>query len=161
MAAGVQYQVIYAAAVVEHEETREEVYAAVRAGEESRVLPDVPMKIVIADESAALVVRITSTTLIEGYLVQPGVLLDTLVGFFETLWGLAIPVEPTRASDDPTEQERMILRGMATGLTDEAIARELGISERTVARRISRLQDVLASRSRFQLGLQAARRGLL
>jgi hypothetical protein len=35
------------------------------------------------------------------------------------------------------------------------------VSERTVTRRIMALQEVLAARSRFQLGAQAARRGWL
>ena len=43
----------------------------------------------------------------------------------------------------------------------EVIARDLGVSERTVARRIARLQQTMAARSRFQLGLQAERRGLV
>lgn len=161
MRAGVVYEVIYAAEVIEDEETREEVYEAVRLGEVARLLPSVPMKMVLADDDAALVVRVMTGGHVEGFLVQPSLLLDTLHGFFDALWQLAMTIVPTRATDDPTEQERMVLRGMANGLTDEAIARELGISERTVARRISRMQDVLATRSRFQLGLQAARRGLL
>ncbi|MFI6060373.1 hypothetical protein [Streptomyces sp. NPDC051286] len=38
---------------------------------------------------------------------------------------------------------------------------ELGVSERTVARRIARLQEVLGAQTRFQLGVQAGRRGWL
>jgi DNA-binding NarL/FixJ family response regulator len=52
-----------------------------------------------------------------------------------------------------------LLAYLNAGLTDEAIARELDVSERTVGRRISRLQDMLGVASRFQLGSQAARRG--
>ncbi len=56
---------------------------------------------------------------------------------------------------------RRLVTLMAAGLTDESIARELGVSERTVARRIARLQHDLGVHSRFQLGVQASRRGLL
>ena len=59
------------------------------------------------------------------------------------------------------DETRALLRGLAAGLTDESIGRELGMSERSVHRRIRRLQDLLASRSRFQLGIQAVRRGWL
>ncbi|NUT90617.1 MAG: HTH domain-containing protein [Saccharothrix sp.] len=45
---------------------------------------------------------------------------------------------------------------LATGATDRAIARELGVSTRTVHRKIARLQSLLGVRSRFQLGVCAA-----
>ena len=47
------------------------------------------------------------------------------------------------------------------GLTDESIAREFGVSERTIARRIGRLQEALGAQTRFQLGVQASRQGWL
>ncbi|NUS62020.1 MAG: AsnC family transcriptional regulator [Saccharothrix sp.] len=47
---------------------------------------------------------------------------------------------------------------MRTGATDRAIARELGVSERTVHRRIARLQALLGAHSRFQLGVFVAAR---
>ncbi|KGN31699.1 hypothetical protein N802_03310 [Knoellia sinensis KCTC 19936] len=41
------------------------------------------------------------------------------------------------------------------------MARELGVSERTVGRRVARLEERLGARSRFQLAAQAYRRGWL
>ncbi|WP_328946307.1 LuxR C-terminal-related transcriptional regulator [Streptomyces sp. NBC_00250] len=52
-----------------------------------------------------------------------------------------------------TEETRHLLALMATGATDRAIARMLGVSERTVLRRITRVQQHLGAQSRFQLGL--------
>jgi DNA-binding NarL/FixJ family response regulator len=60
-----------------------------------------------------------------------------------------------------TQPEVALLRMLADGLSDQAIARRCGISTRTVGRRLSRLQAKLGSRSRFALGVEAARRGLL
>ncbi|MDO5628091.1 MAG: hypothetical protein Q4G43_07200 [Mobilicoccus sp.] len=160
MARGVEYEVIYAAEAIDTAATREEIYDAVRAGERARVLPDVPIKMVLADGDAALVVRLTPCERIEGFVVQPGLLLDTLAGFFDTLWQLALPVRPS-VEDGEAADVSAVLRGLALGLTDEAIGRELGVSERTVARRIARLQQIYATRSRFQLGVQAARLGLV
>lgn len=45
------------------------------------------------------------------------------------------------------------------GLKDEAIARQLGWSVRTMRRRISRLHEELGAANRFQAGVIAARRG--
>ncbi|WP_139827727.1 helix-turn-helix domain-containing protein [Nesterenkonia sp. PF2B19] len=50
---------------------------------------------------------------------------------------------------------------MASGLTDEHMARELGISRRTLSRRVQDLLERTGARTRFQLGVQAARRGWL
>ena len=47
------------------------------------------------------------------------------------------------------------------GLKDEAAARQLGVSLRTVHRRTSVLMAELDARTRFQAGLLAARRGWL
>jgi DNA-binding NarL/FixJ family response regulator len=70
---------------------------------------------------------------------------------------------PTADADEvdrePTDATRRLLQLMSTGAIDEAIARELGVSLRTVHRRITRLQDLLGVRSRFQLGVVARERG--
>jgi DNA-binding NarL/FixJ family response regulator len=60
---------------------------------------------------------------------------------------------------EPTDATRRLLLLMRTGAIDEAIARELGVSLRTVHRRITRLQNLLGVRSRFQLGVIACERG--
>lgn len=69
-------------------------------------------------------------------------------------------VEDMDALDlEPTAATRRLLRLMRTGAIDETIARELGVSLRTVHRRITRLQVLLGVRSRFQLGVIACERG--
>ncbi|QQQ73954.1 hypothetical protein IOD16_22245 [Saccharothrix sp. 6-C] len=60
---------------------------------------------------------------------------------------------------EPTDETRRLLLLMRTGAIDEAIARELGVSLRTLHRRITRLQNLLGVRSRFQLGVIACERG--
>lgn len=57
---------------------------------------------------------------------------------------------------EPTAATQRLLTLMRTGATDRAIARELGISLRTLHRRIARLQSLLGVQSRFQLGVLAA-----
>jgi DNA-binding NarL/FixJ family response regulator len=48
---------------------------------------------------------------------------------------------------------------LVSGLKDEAIARQLGWSLRTMRRRTSRLHELLGADNRFQAGVNAARRG--
>ncbi|HKT05044.1 MAG TPA: helix-turn-helix transcriptional regulator [Rugosimonospora sp.] len=57
--------------------------------------------------------------------------------------------------------EHETLRLLGTGLKDEAIARQLGVSMRTARRRISTLLTRLGAVSRFQAGAETARRGLV
>lgn len=81
-------------------------------------------------------------------------------------WQIAVPLPNAldTAADTgapPTAETRRLLTCLSAGLTDESIARELGVSERTVGRRITRLQELLGARTRFQLGVQASRHGWL
>ena len=50
---------------------------------------------------------------------------------------------------------------LAAGTTDEAVARRLGLSRRTVQRQMQQLMRRLGADSRFQAGLQAKARGWL
>ncbi|MFF7545213.1 hypothetical protein ACFZCU_16550 [Streptomyces canus] len=44
-------------------------------------------------------------------------------------------------------------------MKDEAVARHLGVSLRTLRRRVSELQERLGAASRLQLGMRACQRG--
>lgn len=69
---------------------------------------------------------------------------------------------PAAMSGDPLDpQARALLLLMRSGCTDESIARQLGISPRTVLRRIRTLMDLAGCTTRFQLGCHAERRGWL
>lgn len=59
------------------------------------------------------------------------------------------------------EEQRRLLRLMAQGYPDTAIARRLSLGPRTLARRISELYLVLGVDTRFQAGAAAERLGLL
>jgi DNA-binding CsgD family transcriptional regulator/sugar-specific transcriptional regulator TrmB len=133
--------------------------AAAAAGAEVRVTSDLPMTLAIADRRLALTPRSLQQGLgAEALLVQPSGLLEGLAALFETVWQRAIPLSAPAAAG---ENERRLLMLLASGLKDEAIARQLGIGERTVRRRVAALADRVGARTRFQLGVQAARRGLL
>lgn len=133
---------------------------AVAAGEEARTCEDVPTKLAIADRAAAILpFTDEQTAMVDSALVvYASTLLDALVRLFELLWQTASPVLPEAPTDDPDEQ---LLTLLAAGLKDEAIARQLSVSLRTVHRRTSQLLDRLGARTRFQAGLRASRLGML
>jgi len=68
------------------------------------------------------------------------------------------PGDPS-ASRPPTVDERDLLALVAAGATDEVIAAQLGISPRTLRRRLHDLFDELGASNRFHAGVEAARRG--
>ncbi|GAB2983516.1 hypothetical protein [Frigoribacterium salinisoli] len=61
----------------------------------------------------------------------------------------------------PTSFERGVLVLLAAGASDEAMALQLGVSTRTLRRRLRVLFDELGAANRFHAGVQAARRGWL
>ncbi|MGW3248842.1 helix-turn-helix domain-containing protein [Streptomyces sp. NPDC001070] len=60
-----------------------------------------------------------------------------------------------------TGQEATTLQLLADGLTDEAIAKRLGVSPRTARRIATDLMERLNARSRFQAGARAVQHGWL
>ncbi|GAA4787905.1 LuxR C-terminal-related transcriptional regulator [Streptomyces sanyensis] len=88
---------------------------------------------------------------------------------FDHHWSTARPYDvPLRegaaggsAAEDYTPREREVLALLAAGAKDEAIARRLGCSERTLRRLLTGLVAKLGAQSRFAAGVRAAELGLV
>ncbi|MFF0426490.1 LuxR family transcriptional regulator [Streptomyces sp. NPDC004520] len=170
LARGVTQRVIYTQASLEHPDTmRTVIEPCVEAGEQARVLPSLPVKLLIIDEAYALVslsireADVHNTMLV----VQPCGLLSALIALFEQTWQTALPFHGRTARPAgvlpagllPTD--RRLLWLLAGGASDDVIAREIGVSRRTLFRRIQVLMARLGATSRFQMALQAQRQGWL
>lgn len=136
----------------------DEAYSAADAGETSRVHPQLPMKLAVFDRRAALMPLAVDQLVDSALVVHPCGLLDALVEMFTLLWDQAVPVVPG-AKTDVLEARLMTL--LAAGFKDDAIARQLRLSSRTVGRRVAELMETLGARTRFQAGIHAQRRQLL
>ncbi|MFI2209927.1 LuxR C-terminal-related transcriptional regulator [Streptomyces sp. NPDC020141] len=79
---------------------------------------------------------------------------------FEHHWGTGLPYGAGPA-EEWTPREREVLALLAAGAKDEAIARRLGCSERTLRRLLTALVARLGAESRFAAGARAAHLGLL
>lgn len=136
-------------------------------GEQSRVLPRLPFKMLVMDDLAALIalppdgMSAGSDTDVqaggEGLLVRGSLLVGALIRLFEQQWNLAVPVGEDAAELDEADRRLLVL--LTVGMTDEAMARHMGMSRRTVQRRLADLSRSVAAESRFQLGVEASRRG--
>jgi sugar-specific transcriptional regulator TrmB len=161
LARGVRCRAIYSATVLDLPEKLDEIRRVTKLGEQARVLAHLPIKLVLVDGRTALLpltgheegIGFTSVV------VRHSALTDALVALFETLWREAAPLWGTSSVPSLDGADRQILELLAVGMKDEAILRQLGISERTLRRRISSLLGRLGATGRFQAGVQAARRG--
>jgi DNA-binding CsgD family transcriptional regulator len=136
--------------------------ARARGGERFRLCASVPYSAVIVDEAAAVIDLSNHEPSGHGSLLvrsRPTVL--GLVALHDMLWNLAAPLALTSAGEAAQQRDQSILALLAAGASDATIARQTGVSQRTVERRIRALMDQLGAGTRFQAGVQAARRGLL
>ncbi|MEU8673254.1 LuxR family transcriptional regulator [Streptomyces sp. NPDC048560] len=165
LARGVTQRVVYSRESLEHPgRLKDVIEPCVKAGEQARVLPSVPVKLVIIDEAYALVslsireADVHHTMLV----VQPCGLLSALIALFEQSWQNALPFHGrTTAPGGLPPADRRLLWLLAGGASDEVIARELGVSRRTLFRRLQILMARLGAANRFQMALQAQRSGWL
>lgn len=138
-----------------------EVLAArLRVGEQVRVLPELPTRLlVVGDTHAVIPEPVGLADLPLSVLRQRGVI-EAMRLWFEELWGRAA-VPALEEAEPLVDLRRFLLEQLAEGAHDEQIARKLGISLRTVRRRVAALMTELGADSRFQAGVEASRRGWL
>lgn len=160
---GVRYRVIVERGVLDNPQLLTAAREALPYGEYVRVAPSLPTRLLIVDDDLALLpMRRPNDDRYGAILVHPSSLLDLLIEIFESTWSMAGPITDT---DEPPgagqleELDRSMLRLLMVGLTDARTASQLGVSARTVQRRMSALMDLTRVATRFQLGAEAVRRG--
>lgn len=164
--AGVRYRGIVDAGFLSVPGATGRVRDDIKAGEEVRVFPHLPFKMVFADHRIALIPLNLEQIESPSLLIRSSALLDALYALFEMLWERATPISPTRtglkepvgASSKTSAESGDLTALLAAGLNDKTIAGELGLSMRTLTRRVLDLMQSLDARTRFQAGWQAALR---
>lgn len=152
---------IYAMAAMDDPIARRVIQACASGGEQARLLPEVPMKMKLADQTIAML-PLTPSGMAGALVIRAPVILEALRGYFEMLWAGATPLKPqrsTRPDERLTRAQQAVLELMADGLHDDAIARRAGISTTTVRRQIAAIMARLDVSSRFAAGAAAQRRG--
>ncbi|WP_051951240.1 helix-turn-helix transcriptional regulator [Actinacidiphila yeochonensis] len=131
----------------------------VAIGVEIRLIDDVPCDLVIGDGLTACLpgdpAAPRSSPLL---LLRSQSVVGTLAAFYDDCWRRATPYpEPRRpAAAELSPQERVAIRLLAMGLSDDQIARKTGVHRRTVQRTVAKLMDRLGATSRFEAGLRLA-----
>ncbi|WP_326657091.1 hypothetical protein [Streptomyces sp. NBC_00385] len=166
LARGVVYRTVYGQRAVEYPGALVRIDQCLEAGEKARVTARLPMKMMIVDRERAVLAVAADVALRPGtaVVITHGPLLDGLIELFERVWAESVPLDPAGAVVDAQEgelnpEEARLLALLLSGLTDDAVARHLGIARRTVVRRARSLMDRAGVATRMQLGWHAARRG--
>jgi hypothetical protein len=128
-------------------------------GEEVRVIDDLPTRLFVIGGSHAIVPEPLGFADEPRILVRQGAIVSALTLLFEQYWERSVALPEFRAGR--SEQRTFLLRQLASGAKDEQIARTLGLSLRTVRRRVADLLIELGVDTRFQAGAEAVRRGWL
>ena len=158
MASGREQQSIFPLRVLEDPSWRVLAEARAAAGERQRFLEDVPLDFIIFGDRGVLLSEDDETGgASDMLLVHSQNVRATFVALFAELWRRADPFHDGAAA----AADVRVLELLGLGFKDEAIARHVGLSLRTVRRRIATLMDEHGVDTRFQLGVAACRRGLL
>ncbi|WP_049558963.1 LuxR C-terminal-related transcriptional regulator [Nonomuraea sp. SBT364] len=165
---GVDYRVIYERALLEEPGMVANVAYGIKLGERARAVRFLPVRMMIADRETALLPLVqhaggrSGTT---AALVRGSSLLDALIALFEAQWDRATPI---RTLDDgqvidaapgcPLDADELYLLSLlVAGVPDKSIASQLGLSLRTVQRRVYHLMRLAGAQTRMQLAWHAAR----
>lgn len=129
-------------------------------GEQIRVVPEVPTRLAVIG-NRAMVPEPPGLSSERRIVVRQPAVVDMFRAYFEALWDRAVAVPALERGDATPDLDELLLAQLAQGAKDEQIARILGISLRTVRRRVAAMMTELGVDSRFQAGVEAVRRGWL
>ncbi|MDH6131089.1 DNA-binding CsgD family transcriptional regulator/sugar-specific transcriptional regulator TrmB [Kitasatospora sp. MAA4] len=157
---GVRVRTVYQDSVRNHRPTLEYAQWLGGLGSEVRTTASLPLRMLIVDRRVAVVPLEAAEGGSAAIVISSVGVITALTALFNSVWRSATALGASRRRDDDglSSQERQVLRLLAAGLTDEAIARHLGVSVRTARRVAADLHTRLGARSRFQAGAQAVSR---
>ncbi len=142
--------------------TRIKIKHLMDGGAKIRTVSQVPRAAVIFDQSLAVLLS-SADEEPKASRVRDGRVIQFLLDMFSHMWDAATPVRSFQSGySEVADDLQMTIAGlMANGLTDEVLARKLGMSVRTCRRHIAAMMHDLDAVSRFQAGARAAGQSML
>ena len=159
---GVRFRSIYLGCALKDKTTLAYLRSTQEHFAEIRTMPWLPLSVTIIDSSVAVIADDKYQP--EAAVVRSdGHMMQALCALSELCWNAADPLDrPPYISDDRlSADEEYVLKMLAAGTKDAAIARSLGVSVRTVRRIIADLMIQMRAGSRFEAGVKAVRSGLV
>ncbi|MFD7130620.1 LuxR C-terminal-related transcriptional regulator [Streptomyces sp. NPDC059894] len=160
---GVKMRTIYLDSIRRDPPTVAHAEWLVSLGAHVRTVPSLPNRILIWDRASALIAADCEDTSAGAIVVTNTGLIRLLCALFDHVWQSADPLGAPmrRGGGEFSKQQTEVIRQMALGRTDEAIAKSIGVSTRTVRRLVTSVLNALDARSRFQAGVLSVQRGHL
>ncbi|WP_406027972.1 hypothetical protein OH802_11560 [Nocardioides sp. NBC_00850] len=166
---GVRHDIVLERSVFDTPGIYETIDSGLEIGIELRVVPTVPLRAFIVDREIALIPLMNGehNTVQDALLLHPSGLLDAIIALFDLIWTSAPKLVATPEGTVETAADRLepldtkVLSLLLAGLTDASIGAQLGLSLRTVQRRVRQMMDRARVDTRLQLGYEAGRRGWL
>jgi hypothetical protein len=152
---GEAQRAVYPANVLGSAEGRRWMGQWAEVGEDQRVLPTTDTEFAVFGSAAVVALAAWDDPCLGYAIIRDPLVVRLYTAYFDLAWKAAVPaaaLDGVAGSDDPPLVELLEL-----GLKDEAIARHLGVSLRTVRRRVAQLMAVNGVDTRFQLGSALAR----
>ncbi len=155
LARGVIRKNLYVASNRVSAAVRNAVAECEEAGAEYRTIAAIPLRIMCFDGTTALVSRSSRRSDRAAIIIRDPDIVQVLRTIYLTVWESAEPFAAPE-STAPAAADVALVNALAHGLTDEQVARRLGISVRTCGRHIRALMDAIGATSRFQAGVMLA-----
>jgi sugar-specific transcriptional regulator TrmB/DNA-binding CsgD family transcriptional regulator len=150
--------------LVRDEETLDAIRSSTGTHYEFRVHALVPVKMLVIDRQVAMMYMRHQDEDPVAALIRESPILDSFLALFDYVWDTATtlqhlsfdkPGDPKRCP--LTHDDLLLLSLLLAGLTDQAIARQLRVSVRTIERRVRAMMDAAHVRTRTQLVWESAR----
>ncbi|WP_405807443.1 DNA-binding response regulator [Streptomyces sp. NBC_01187] len=158
-----QVRKLYSPAALVDERSREYLSDLADRGGQVRIAATaLPHETIIIDRRYAILAGVHAPGGREYTVTTAPTLVGGVHALFEAAWETATDLKTFLRGEQPQLDagSRTVLRALGSGATDEAAARELGMSLRTYRRRVAELLTTLDAGSRFQAGVRAGELGL-
>lgn len=155
-------------AALDDEAVIEAIEVRIAAGDQVRVADGLPFSGIVADDRAVLLDLSRHDGSGDGsFVARRAAAVRAMIALFEVAFEMSTPMatalsvlsDPDGSGVPLEPRDAKVLGLLAIGASDQMIARQLDVSTRTVERRVRYLMEHLGASTRFQAGVQAARRG--
>ncbi|WP_051970463.1 helix-turn-helix transcriptional regulator [Kitasatospora azatica] len=166
LARGVQMRTVYVESIRNSQETMGYARWMLSSGADIRTATTLPMRLIVADRSLAVIPVDPDDPRQGALIIRHRGVVSVCLALFEQVWRSASVLKGTADPLDApvseaSAQEVELLRLLGQGHSDDFVARQLGVSLRTVRRMMAALMRRLGAKSRFQAGMTATSLGWL
>ncbi len=153
---GDEQRSLYGADVLATSQGRTWMSSWADVGEDQRIAPSVETEFAVFGEVAVVALAGWDDASTGYAVIRDPLVVRLYTAYFDLAWRHALPA-PSMGRDSGDDPK--LVEMLEQGLKDEVIARYLGVSLRTVRRRVAHLMAVHGVETRFQLGWALARSG--